>query len=75
MFERWENWVLARRRDILDQFNTIPSLRQVGNILDRCSRYGKTDLDLWTAGTTSTLAGPILWACRGLHICLDKMIE
>lgn len=33
MFARWENWVSARRRSIQDQFNAIPSLRQVGDTL------------------------------------------
>ena len=40
---RWNSWALARRRSILDQFNSIPSLRQVVDTLYRCSRYTEAD--------------------------------
>ena len=40
---RWKYWLLARRRSILDQFNAIPSLRQVGDTLYRCTCRDETD--------------------------------
>ena len=41
--KRWNSWALARRRSILDQFNAIPSLRQVRDILYCCSRCSEAD--------------------------------
>ena len=69
MSTRWKYWIIARRNSILDQFKAIPGLRQVRDTLYRCGHYGDTDSGLLTASTPSTLAGRILWADGGLHIC------